>query len=52
MKLSYDELAGKSRILQSLTGLKPDEFETLLESFAQAWKNFVRETLARRRRIR
>jgi hypothetical protein len=44
MKLSYEELEGKPRILQSLTGLKPDEFETLLESFAQGWENFVSET--------
>ena len=52
MKLSYDELAGKPRILQSLTGLKPDEFETLLESFAKAWENFVSATFQREGRKR
>jgi hypothetical protein len=44
MKLSYGELQGKPRILQSLTGLKPEEFEILLESFGTAWGGFVSET--------
>jgi hypothetical protein len=44
MKLSYGELQGKPRILQSLSGLKPDEFEILLESFGQAWEDFVHQT--------
>jgi DDE superfamily endonuclease/Helix-turn-helix of DDE superfamily endonuclease len=44
MKLSYGELEGKPRILQSLTGLKPEEFEILLESFGTAWEDFVSET--------
>jgi DDE superfamily endonuclease/Helix-turn-helix of DDE superfamily endonuclease len=52
MKLSYGELQSKPRILQSLTGLKPKEFEMLLESFAQAWEDFVSETFAREGRKR
>jgi DDE superfamily endonuclease/Helix-turn-helix of DDE superfamily endonuclease len=52
MKLSYDELQGKPRILQSLTGLKRDEFEVLLESFGQAWEDFVNETFQREGRKR
>ncbi len=38
--------------MQSLTGLKPDEFETLLESFAKAWETFVSETFQREGRKR
>jgi hypothetical protein len=52
MKLSYGELQGKPRILQSLTGLKREEFEMLLESFAQAWEDFVTETFQREGRKR
>jgi hypothetical protein len=52
MKLSYDKLQGKPRILQSLTGLKREEFELLLKSFAQAWEDFVHETFQREGRKR
>jgi DDE superfamily endonuclease/Helix-turn-helix of DDE superfamily endonuclease len=52
MKLSYGELQGKPRLLQSLTGLKREEVEMLLESFAQAWEDFVTETLQREGRKR
>jgi Helix-turn-helix of DDE superfamily endonuclease len=52
MKLSYGELQGKPRILQSLTGLKRDEFEVLLESFGRAWEDFVNETFQREGRKR
>lgn len=52
MQLSYDKLQGKPRLLQSLTGLKREEFELLLKSFAQAWEDFVRETFQREGRKR
>ncbi len=37
MKLNYEGLRSKPHILQSLTSLKPEEFETLLGSFGVAW---------------
>lgn len=37
MKMSYSELKGKPKTLQSLTGLNPQEFSILLESFELAW---------------
>ena len=37
MRMSYGELEGKPKTLQSLTGLNPQEFSLLLESFALAW---------------
>lgn len=52
MKMSYAELQNKPRILQSLTGIKVDEFETLLDSFATAWATFVAETFQREGRKR
>ena len=52
MKLRYSELEGKPRILQSLTGLKPEEFESLLESFGTVWEGFVSETFQREGRKR
>lgn len=52
MKLSYGELEGKPRILQSLTGLKPEEFERLLKSFGTAWELFVHKTFQREGRKR
>jgi hypothetical protein len=45
--MSYQELRNKPKTLQSLTGLNPKEFETLLESFGQAWDDHVGETLRR-----
>jgi hypothetical protein len=41
MRMSYAELAGKPRILQSLTGLTVTEFEALLASFGSAWEAFI-----------
>lgn len=52
MKLNYEELQSKPRILQSLTSLKPQEFETLLVSFGTAWERFVAETFQRKDRKR
>jgi hypothetical protein len=52
MKLTYGELQGEPRISQSLTGLKPEEFEILLESFGKAWQDFVSETFQREGRKR
>lgn len=34
--MSYQALKDKPKTLQSLTGLNPQEFETLLEGFGQA----------------
>ena len=42
MKMSYKELQGKPKTLQSLTGLNPAEFTILLKSFELVWG----ETLA------
>ena len=47
MRMSYQELRNKPKTLQSLTGLNPKEFETLLESFGQAWDDYVAETFQR-----
>jgi hypothetical protein len=47
VKLNYKELQSKPRILQSLTGLNPQEFEVLLVSFGTAWERFVAETFQR-----
>lgn len=47
MKMTYDELRTKSQILCSLTGLKVEEFEALLPSFAAAWEAFIQETFQR-----
>ncbi len=52
MKITYEQLQGKSRILQSLTGLNQPEFERLLLSFEQAWEQFVAETFRSKRRAR
>jgi hypothetical protein len=41
MKLSYDELQSRPRILRSLTSLTVKEFEALLVSFSSAWESFV-----------
>jgi hypothetical protein len=35
--LSYAKVQNKPQVLKSLTGLTQQEFETLLESFEQAW---------------
>jgi hypothetical protein len=52
MKMTYAELRTKSRILCTLTGLKGQEFEALLPSFAAAWDAFIQETFQREGRKR
>ncbi|MGV0027419.1 transposase [Phormidesmis priestleyi] len=52
MKMSYQELKNKPKTLQSLTGLNPQEFQTLLDKFAQAWTAYVEETFQRATRQR
>lgn len=52
MKLSYDELKNKPRILRSLTSLTVKEFEALLVSFSSAWESFVNSTFQRKGRQR
>jgi Helix-turn-helix of DDE superfamily endonuclease len=52
MKIIYEELEGKPRILQSLTGLNHREFEALLLSFEEAWNAFVEETFKSKQRQR
>ncbi|MCY7407872.1 MAG: hypothetical protein LH631_10965 [Alkalinema sp. CAN_BIN05] len=39
--MSYSNLEGKPKTLQSLTGLNPEEFSILLKSFELAWKEFL-----------
>jgi Helix-turn-helix of DDE superfamily endonuclease len=52
--LSYHTLKEKPRVLRALTSLDPDEFETLLIPFEQAWEAYVtqhvRHKKARKRR--
>jgi hypothetical protein len=52
MKLSYDELQSRPRILRSLTSLTVKEFEALLVSFSSAWESFVNSTFQREGRQR
>jgi|GEM_PF-2527237 len=52
MKVTDAELQTKSRILCSLTGLKVEEFEALLPSFAAAWATFIQETFQQKGRKR
>jgi hypothetical protein len=47
MKMTYAELRTKPQVLCSLTGLKVQEFEALLPSFATAWDAFIQETFQR-----
>lgn len=44
MKMHYAELQQRSRLLQSLTGFNPTEFEALLPSFEAAWETFEEDT--------
>lgn len=41
--LSYTQLQHKPRILNCLTGLRPDEFEALLKSFETAWQAYIQQ---------
>jgi hypothetical protein len=44
MKVTYAELRTKPRTLCSLTGLRVQEFETLLPRFGEAWDTFMQAT--------
>lgn len=50
--LSYSKVQGKPYILQSLTGLKPEEFEQLLNSFELAWQEYIEREYINRPRAR
>lgn len=50
--LSYSKVQGKPYILQSLTGLKPAEFEQLLNSFEIAWQEYLEREYINRPRAR
>lgn len=52
MKMNYPELKSKPKTFRSLTGLNPQEFEGLLESFGKAWGAYVEETFRRKARQR
>lgn len=52
MNITYGDLKNKPRVLQSLTGLTPQEFDALLLSFEEAWDAFVEETFQSQRRQR
>ena len=52
MKMTYGDLQRKPRTLCSLTGLRVQEFEVLLPSFAAAWDSFIQETFQREGRQR
>ena len=52
MNMNYAMLQNKPRVLQSLTGLNRDEFETLLKSFEVAWEQFIEVTFQREGRKR
>ena len=43
MKMRYRQLKNKPRLLRSLTGFNPNEFEALLPSFSAAWDSFVED---------
>jgi hypothetical protein len=52
--LSYDRLKNNPRVLRALTSLNPEEFDTLLIPFEQAWQAYVsthsRHKASRKRR--
>jgi len=50
--LSYSKVQGKPHVLQSLTGLKPQEFETLLVSFDVAWQAYIERDYVNKPRAR
>lgn len=52
MKMSFEELRDKPRVLRSLTSINVHEFEALLVSFKAAWETFVQETFYREGRKR
>lgn len=50
--MRYQELKHKPHTLQSLTSLKPQEFEALLEAFGKAWDAYVETTFRQIKRQR
>ncbi|WP_396133410.1 transposase family protein [Acaryochloris sp. 'Moss Beach'] len=52
MKMSFEELQDKPRVLQSLTSINVHEFAALMVSFKAAWEAFVQETFQREGRKR
>jgi len=52
MKMSFEELQDKPRVLQSLTSINVQEFATLLVSFKASWETFVQATFQREGRKR
>lgn len=50
--LSYSKVQGKSHVLQSLTGLKPPEFERLLSSFDRVWQAYIEREYVHKPRAR
>ena len=50
--MSYGELAGKPKTLQSLTGLNPKEFDKLLKSFNLVWDGILESSMERSERQR
>jgi hypothetical protein len=50
--LSYSKVQGKASVLQSLTGLKQPEFETLLKSFDMVWQDYIEREYVQRPRAR
>lgn len=50
--LSYSKVAGKSSVLQSLTGLNQREFEKLLKSFDLTWQEYLEQAYIQRPRAR
>lgn len=50
--LSYAKVEGKPYVLQSLTGLKPAEFEKLLVSFELAWQEYIEREYVQKPRVR
>lgn len=50
--LHYRKVEGKPYVLQSLTGLNPREFETLLKSFEVAWQAYLEREYIQKPRAR
>ena len=50
--LSYAKVQGKPYVLQSLTGLRVQEFETRLTSFEGAWQDYIEREYIQKPRVR
>ena len=48
----YDKVKNKPRVFRSLTGLNPEEFYKLLESFKKSWKDFIKRNYLDKERKR